>query len=91
MRPISFTLMIAVILVGCTSAPVSPTESIAPPIITEPTAVEPPATGEPSTESPTAENTFSPNEYDIQEYAVPAGTHPHDVAPAPDGTVWYTA
>lgn len=27
----------------------------------------------------------------IQEYSVPAGTHPHDVAPAPDGTVWYTA
>lgn len=24
-------------------------------------------------------------------YAVPAGAHPHDVAPAPDGTVWYTA
>jgi virginiamycin B lyase len=22
---------------------------------------------------------------------VPAGSHPHDVAPAPDGTVWYTA
>ena len=27
----------------------------------------------------------------VQEYAVPPGTHPHDVAPAPDGTVWYTA
>ncbi len=27
----------------------------------------------------------------IQEYPVPAGSHPHDVAPAPDGTVWYTA
>jgi virginiamycin B lyase len=27
----------------------------------------------------------------IQEYAVPAGSSPHDVAPAPDGTVWYTA
>ena len=27
----------------------------------------------------------------VQEYAVPAGSHPHDVAPAPDGTVWYTA
>jgi virginiamycin B lyase len=26
----------------------------------------------------------------IQEYAVPAGAHPHDVAPAPDGSVWYT-
>jgi phosphohistidine phosphatase SixA len=27
----------------------------------------------------------------VQEYTVPAGSHPHDVAPAPDGTVWYTA
>jgi virginiamycin B lyase len=27
----------------------------------------------------------------MQEYNVPAGSHPHDVAPAPDGTVWYTA
>jgi virginiamycin B lyase len=27
----------------------------------------------------------------MQEYAVPAGSHPHDVAPAPDGTVFYTA
>lgn len=28
---------------------------------------------------------------ELQEYPVPAGSHPHDVAPAPDGTVWYTA
>ncbi|HEY3247786.1 MAG TPA: lyase [bacterium] len=27
----------------------------------------------------------------IQEYAVPAGSGPHDVAPARDGGVWYTA
>ncbi len=27
----------------------------------------------------------------LQEYPVPSGSHPHDVAPAPDGTVWYTA
>jgi len=27
----------------------------------------------------------------MQEYAVPAGSHPHDVAPAPDGGVWFTA
>ena len=26
----------------------------------------------------------------IDEYPVPAGSHPHDVAPAPDGTIWYT-
>jgi len=29
--------------------------------------------------------------YAIQEYPVPAGAGPHDVAPAPDGSVWYTA
>jgi virginiamycin B lyase len=27
----------------------------------------------------------------LQEYPVPSGSHPHDVAPAPHGTVWYTA
>jgi len=27
----------------------------------------------------------------IESFAVPRGAHPHDVAPAPDGTVWYTA
>ena len=27
----------------------------------------------------------------VKEHPVPAGTHPHDVAPAADGTVWYTA
>jgi virginiamycin B lyase len=27
----------------------------------------------------------------VQEYPVPAGSHPHDVAPARDGGVWYTA
>src|SRR4051812_24114040 len=27
----------------------------------------------------------------LQEFAVPLGSRPHDVAPAPDGSVWYTA
>jgi virginiamycin B lyase len=27
---------------------------------------------------------------DLQHFHVPKGDHPHDVAPAPDGTVWYT-
>jgi virginiamycin B lyase len=27
----------------------------------------------------------------VREHPVPAGSGPHDVAPAPDGTVWYTA
>lgn len=28
--------------------------------------------------------------FTITEYPVPNGSRPHDVAPAPDGTVWYT-
>jgi virginiamycin B lyase len=27
----------------------------------------------------------------VQSFKVPSGSHPHDVAPAPDGMVWYTA
>jgi virginiamycin B lyase len=27
---------------------------------------------------------------EVQYFPVQAGDHPHDVAPAPDGTVWYT-
>jgi virginiamycin B lyase len=27
---------------------------------------------------------------DVQYYDLPQGDHPHDVAPGPDGTVWYT-
>jgi virginiamycin B lyase len=27
----------------------------------------------------------------VSYFSVPRGAHPHDVAPAPDGTVWYTA
>ncbi|HSJ58556.1 MAG TPA: lyase [Anaerolineae bacterium] len=41
----------------------------------------------PAAATPAAEH-FEPT---VEEFAVPAGSHPHDVAPAPDGTVWYTA
>jgi virginiamycin B lyase len=30
-------------------------------------------------------------EIEIHSFRVPDGAHPHDVGPAPDGTVWYTA
>jgi streptogramin lyase len=38
-------------------------------------------TNTPATSAPTA----------VQEFDVPSGSHPHDVAVASDGTVWYTA
>src|SRR5438105_271492 len=33
----------------------------------------------------------APEAYVLREYPVPAGSHPHDVAPAADGGIWYTA
>src|SRR6266508_1981505 len=89
MLRISFTVVLIFLLVGCTS--ISPTESINPPIVTEPTIIQPSVTTESSSESPVTESPTSPDQYTIQEYPVPAGSHPHDVAPANDGTVWYTA
>jgi virginiamycin B lyase len=41
--------------------------------------------------TPPAPTTTTAVEPQLQEYAVPAGSHPHDVAVAEDGTVWYTA
>lgn len=44
-------------------------------------------------ETPTQTLTSGPGgtEPEFQEFAVPAGSRPHDVAPAADGGVWYTA
>ena len=39
--------------------------------------------------SPAADG--GPSAFVVREYDVPAGSHPHDVAPARDGGVWYTA
>jgi virginiamycin B lyase len=32
----------------------------------------------------------APQRLTVREFRVPSGSHPHDVAPARDGTVWYT-
>ena len=84
MLRICLPLIVIAILVGCTSMPVSPTEQSNPPI------VEPSPADGPTVEMPVTGNTAS-DPAAIQEYPVPAGSHPHDVAPASDGIVWYTA
>jgi virginiamycin B lyase len=33
----------------------------------------------------------APERFALREYRVPSGSHPHDVAPAQNGGVWYTA
>lgn len=69
MRRMRLSLIVMVMLVGCTNAPAARTEPANPSL-------------------PTQTSWAAPS---IQEYPVPFGTHPHDVAPAPDGSVWYTA
>lgn len=82
--------ILASLMAGCVSVDRKPTA--------EPAASKvptPSASGEPNGAPPTAmgvdATVSSGEELVIEEYAVPAGSHPHDVAPAPDGTVWYTA
>ena len=87
----SFTLIVITLLMGCAGTPTSTVESNKSPTVVAPATNEQPATSGPTSELSVTENTISPDKYTIQEYAVPPGTHPHDVAPAPDGTVWYTA
>ena len=91
MLRVSFSFIVIAFLVGCTNTQTSPTESIDPSNVIEPTTVIGPAPTEASSESPVANTTTSSDQFTIQEYPVPPGTHPHDVAPALDGTVWYTA
>lgn len=62
-----------------------PTETTAAELVTE-------ATQEPTLPpAATAVPSISQSQPTLQEYPVPSGSHPHDVAPAPDGSVWYTA
>jgi hypothetical protein len=87
----SLTFIVIILLAGCTlSTPIPPK----PPVVFEATAISQSTTEiSQSTEEPlpelTAKKSFSPTEYILQEYPVESRSHPHDVAPAPDGTVWY--
>ena len=91
-------------LLGCADS-ITPTElaeTLAPPSTSAPTLTAP---LEFSNDVPTNEPipltdiplTFStspietPSERSSQTFPLPAGTRPHDVAPASDGGVWYTA
>lgn len=67
-------------------APSSPAATVAGGTPTRATAATRPATATPGVadQTPAAKPV-------LREYAVPPGSAPHDVAPAPDGSVWYTA
>mgnify|MGYP003575333815 CR=1 FL=1 len=88
MSLVRLTLLVMVMLAGCTTAPARTSPSTE--VVTQ-NPTEEPATSMPASEPTSGGSTSSPEEPQIEEYTVPPGTHPHDVAPAPDGSVWYTA
>jgi virginiamycin B lyase len=47
--------------------------------------------GQSTERGPDVAPTATPRAASVQAYAVPKGSRPHDVAPAADGGVWYTA
>jgi virginiamycin B lyase len=67
-----------------------PEEQTAQPSVTPAPTTEP-TEATTSVPSATAASTTAPAALKVQRFPVPSGSRPHDVAPAPDGTVWYTA
>lgn len=55
------------------------------------TATAMPSAGTSLAAEPTETSEPGPPTFAVETFALPAGSHPHDVAPAADGGVWYTA
>jgi virginiamycin B lyase len=79
----------AVLLFGRAGAP-SPTGSATPTSTPTLSAGGSPTTSPAATGSGSPATSGSPS-FTVETFPVPAGSHPHDVAPAADGGVWYTA
>ncbi len=87
-RALGLVASLAMLLTAC--VPSAQSRAELPP--TGPLAAQPSATDTQPAPAATAEVVETPAaRVALQEYPVPAGSHPHDVAPAPDGGVWYTA
>jgi len=84
--------VIGVVLAGCAGWPQPVSQTLTPqPLHTATAPVQPEATAVLPVTGPTATLAADPS-ITIQEYPVPVRSHPHDVAPDPDGgIVWYTA
>ena len=78
------------VLIGC-SASITPNAPVSPPSATPPSIARLPRI---STSEPTSQKTSpteSSSETSLQAFSLPPGSRPHDVAPADDGGIWYTA
>jgi virginiamycin B lyase len=88
------SLLLAVLVTACTGVVMETAPTTTPGTSTT-------ATGEATTTTPaetattlpeeTTTTTIPPESLTIESYPVPPGSRPHDVAPAADGGIWYTA
>lgn len=87
-----YALALVLILGACAPAP-APTVGVEPSISrTPPPSEAPTATAAATAQATQAAQSPRPTgQVTLREFPVPAGSAPHDVAPAADGGVWYTA
>jgi len=81
-------LVLSLVLAAC--APGVPAAVKATPTSAPPTSSAE-ATGSGASSAATARTSTAPGPVTLKEFPVPAGSGPHDVAPAADGGVWFTA
>lgn len=88
-------ILLVVFLTGCTATLEEPTTTrAAAQTTTTTTTTTAPVVATTLTTMPapaTTSTTLAPESLSIESYPVPSGSRPHDVAPAADGGVWYTA
>jgi virginiamycin B lyase len=89
--------VLAALVAGCgdgtSTAPVAPSATAATTAPSADPSSAPPASPPPTSAAPSSPPPASEGEVTLvaREWDVPTGSHPHDVAPAPDGGVWFSA
>jgi virginiamycin B lyase len=87
--------ILAVLLAACSQTTADDVTTTGPGLTTTSDAIATTASSEPTSTtvggSNTTASTLAPEALVIEVFPVPAGSRPHDVAPAIDGGVWYTA
>ena len=100
MRRLVFLAPLAILIISCSSVlrdgartPAATPVYVATltPPSAAPTSSTSPASAAPTVAGATPVRTKLPTQLEVTEYRVGAGQGPHDVAPAQDGGVWYTA
>ncbi len=95
-RPVVVWFVLAILAAACTSTEGGPDSTLVSGASTtlapQTSTTRPATTSTVATQTTSTPTTVIPaDQLEVAAYPVPAGSRPHDVAPAADGGVWYTA